>query len=284
MGQGSDTAMAQFAAEALGVPVESVTVVHPDTDVTPYDSSTTSSRVTFHVGNAVRLAAQDLKSQLARLGAAILGYAQDEVRANGGRVFVGADPSRSLAYHQVLAQSYGAGGSITGNGFFYPPTETGSAMWSSPSIFWMYGAQGVEVEVDRETGQVEVLRIVAAHDVGKAVNPLTVSGQIQGGAVCGMGTAMTEEVIVDEKGRVLNPNLHDYKMPTALDVPPFKDFIVEANHRQGPFGAKGVGEPVTCPTGPALANAIDDAVGARIMELPLTPERVLKAIQAKQSG
>ena len=281
-GGGAKTVLCQIAAEELGVPFEKMYYALPDTDSTPYDSSTTSSRVTFHVGNAVRLAAQDLKAQLTRLAAGLLECAAEDVKVMDGKVFVEADPSRSMTYQQVLAQTYGAGGSVTGNGFFYPPTAKGSGMWSSPSVFWMYGAQGVEVEVDTETGQVEVLKLVAAHDVGKAINPVTVSGQIQGGAVCGMGTALTEEVIIDEKGRILNPNLHDYKMPTALDVPPFVDFIVEANHREGPFGAKGVGEPVTCPTAPALANAIDDAVGVRITELPLTPERVLKAIQAKE--
>lgn len=283
-GGGAKTVLCQIAAEELGLPLDKFSFALPDTDTTPYDSSTTSSRVTFHVGAAVRLAGQDLKAQLARLGAGLLGCGADEVRVAGGKVFVQADPSRSMTYHQVLGQTYGAGGSLSGNGFFYSPTEKGSAMWSSPSIFWMYGAQGVEVEVDKDTGQVEVLRIVAAHDVGKAINPMTVSGQIHGGAVCGMGTAMTEEVVIDDQGRVLNANLHDYKMPTALDVPPFTDFIVEANHRLGPYGAKGVGEPVTCPTGPALANAIDDAVGVRIKELPLTPERVLKAIQEKEGA
>lgn len=281
-GGGAKTVLTQIAAEELGLPMSRMFYALPDTDSTPYDSSTTSSRVTFHVGNAVRLAAQDLKGQLARLGAPMLGVAVDEARVADGSVSVQADSSRSLTYQQVLANAYGAGGTLTGNGFFYPSAEKGSGMWSSPSIFWMYGAQGVEVEVDRETGQVEVLRIVAAHDVGKAINPVTVSGQIQGGAVCGMGTALTEEVMVDEKGRVLNPNLHDYKMPTALDVPPFKDFIVEASHRDGPFGAKGIGEPVTCPAAPALANAIEDAVGVRLTELPLSSERVLKALQERE--
>jgi carbon-monoxide dehydrogenase large subunit len=283
-GGGAKTVLTQIAAEELGLPMARMSYALPDTDMTPYDSSTTSSRVTFHVGNAVRLAAQDLKAQLAKLGAPMLNVAVDEVRVADGKVFVQADPSRALTYQQALNNAYGAGGAMTGNGFFYPTTEKGSGMWSSPSIFWMYGAQAVEVAVDRETGQVEVLRIAAAHDVGRAINPLTVSGQIQGGAVCGMGTALTEEVIIDEKGRVLNPNLHDYKMPTALDVPPFKDFIVEANHRDGPFGAKGLGEPVTCPTGPALANAIEDAVGVRITELPLSSERVLKALQDRQGA
>ena len=281
-GGGAKTVLSQIAAEELGMPIGKMVFALPDTDSTPYDSSTTSSRVTFHVGNAVRLAAQDLKAQLARMGAGFLGVSVDEVKVTDGKVTVKADPSKSMAYQQVLGQAYGAGGSLTGNGFFYPSTEKGSGMWSSPSVFWMYGAQGMEVEVDKETGQVEVLKIVAAHDVGKAINPLTVYGQIEGGAVCGMGTALMEEVIFDAKGKILNPTLHDYKMPTAMDVPELTSFIVEANHREGPFGAKGVGEPVTCPGAPALANAVDDAVGVRITQLPLTPERVLAAIQAKE--
>jgi carbon-monoxide dehydrogenase large subunit len=278
IGQGARTILAQIAAEELGVPVEAVSVSLPDTDATPFDASTTSSRSTFHMGNAVRAAARDIKEQLASLGALVLCCRPEDLEVGGGKVVLRGAVQRSLSYQEVLRQCYGAGGSVLGRGFYYPPAEEGSGMWSAPSVFWMYGAQGAEVEVNPETGQVRVLKLVAAHDVGKAINPVTCSGQIEGGVVHGLGVTLLEEVVMDQ-GRILNANFHDYKMPTAMDVPEVVPIIVEAQHRDGPYGAKGVGEPVVTPTAPAIANAVEDAVGVRIKELPLTPERVFRALQ-----
>lgn len=295
IGQGVKTIMAQIAAEELGVPVERVSVSSPDTDTTPFDASTTSSRTTFHMGNAVRLAARNVKEQLAHLGALNWNCAPEDVEVGEGRLNLRDDPGKSLTYQSFLKECYGAGGSVLGSGFFYPQVSEGgypkvnqgkrpqagedAGMWSAPSVFWMYGAQGAEVEVDRETGQVRVLKLVAAHDVGKAINPMTCSGQIEGGAVHGLGTSVYEEVLV-ENGRVLNANFHDYKLPTAADVAEVVPIIVEAAHKDGPYGAKGVGEPVLAPTAPAIANAIEDATGVRIQELPLTPERVYRALRS----
>ncbi|MCL5046292.1 MAG: xanthine dehydrogenase family protein molybdopterin-binding subunit [Actinobacteria bacterium] len=278
IGQGVRTIMAQIAAEELGVPVERVNVSFPDTDTTPFDASTTSSRTTFHMGNAVRAAARNVKEQLAQLAAFNWNCAPEDVSVGEGRVSLRDDPGKSLTYHALLRGCYGAGGSVLGNGFYYPRADEDGGMWSAPSVFWMYGAQGAEVEVDQETGQVRVLKLVAAHDVGRAINPVTCSGQIEGGAVHGLGTSVYEEVIV-ENGRVLNANFHDYKLPTAMDLPEVVPIIVEAAHKDGPYGAKGVGEPVLAPTAPAIANAVEAATGVRIQELPLTPERVFQALR-----
>jgi xanthine dehydrogenase molybdenum-binding subunit len=146
---------------------------------------------------------------------------------------------------------------------------------------YSYGAHGVEVQVDKETGKVKILKYVAAHDVGRAINPMLLEGQVYGGTAMGVGYALTERLIL-EKGEVMNPNFRDYKMLTAKDVIPIEAVIIETNDEAGPFGAKGIGEPGLVPSAPAIANAIYDAIGVRIKELPMTPERVLKAIKEKK--
>ncbi len=276
IGQGARTILAQIVAEELGIPLERVSVAQPDTDVTPYDTSTTASRSAFHMGNAVRMAGQDVVSQLIALAASLLECSPEDLHAVDGKVSRRSDPARALTYQELLHRCYGAGGSVLGRGFYYPAMTKGS-------IFWMYGAHGAEVAVDRQTGQVEVKRLVAAHDVGKALNPANVNGQIEGGVLMGMGTTLFEEIVM-QNGRVLNANLHDYKMPTTMDMPEIVPLIVEAPHPEGPYGAKGMGEPVNCPTAPAIANAVEDAIGVRIQELPLSPERVLHAIRRARAG
>lgn len=278
IGQGARAILAQIAAEELGIPVERITVSFPDTDTTPFDASTTSSRSTFHMGNAVRLAAQDAKQQLTRLAAQMWHCGEEDIAAGGGLVRIRDRGENAIPYPALIGRCYGAGGSILGRGFYYPQVGEAGEMWSAPSIFWMYGAHGAEVEVDRETGRVNVVKLVAAHDVGKAINPVTCSGQIEGGAVHGLSVSVSEEV-VGENGRILNPNLHDYKMLTAADVPEVVPIIVEFPDAEGPYGAKGIGEPVLAPTAPAIANAVEDATGVRIQQLPLTTERVLDAIR-----
>ncbi len=278
IGQGAKTIFAQIAAEELGIPLEKISVSQADTDTTPFDSSTTSSRSTFHMGNAVKAASADVKQQIISLAALTLGCKPEDLVANGGAIDFAADPGHQIPFQSILKKCYGAGGSVLGRGFYYPATEKDSGMWSAPSVFWMYGAQGVEVEVDRETGQVRVLKLVAAHDVGKAINPATCAGQIEGGAVHGMSIALFEQVLMDQ-GRITNANFHDYKLATPMDMPEVVSIIVEAPHRDGPYGAKGVGEPVLSPTAAAIANAVERATGIRIYDLPLTPERVFSAIE-----
>ena len=166
--------------------------------------------------------------------------------------------------------------------FFYDPKNEmlNKEFKGNMSMAYTFGTHGVEVEVDKETGKVEILRYVSAHDVGKALNPMLLEGQIYGGAMMGIGYALTEQLVLRD-GEVQNPTLRDYNMLTANDVVPMKSFVVETNDEHGPFGAKGIGEPGCVPSAPAIANAIYDAVGVRITDLPITPEKVLAALKEK---
>jgi CO/xanthine dehydrogenase Mo-binding subunit len=194
------------------------------------------------------------------------------------------DPSQSVAFDKaVRGMHYREGGSVViGNGWYDPPTKLvdKDTYKGNISAAYGFGAQAAEIEVDLETGKVRVLRIVAAHDVGRAINPMYVEGQIEGGIQMGVGYALTEELLVHE-GRVLNATLLDYRMPTALDMPQIETVIVETTDPEGPFGAKGVGEMGGTPTAPAIANALYDAIGVRLYQVPMTAERVLKAIRVK---
>jgi len=243
MGQASDTTMAQIAAEELGIPIDRITIVHSDTDLTPYDLSTSSSRSTFHMGRAVQLAAQDLKRQLA-----LSGTGAHSVVGSGT---VNTNTLKAKGEHQT-------------------------------SAFWFAGAGAAEVEVDRETGLVRVLRYAAVVDVGKPINPVHCEQQLRGAAIFGIGQALLEQMVYQD-GLLINPNFLDYNLPRFLDVP--KELIavlVEHPHAEGPHGAKGIGETAIIPVAPAIANAVEDAVGARVNELPITPERVLRALRAAE--
>ena len=169
--------------------------------------------------------------------------------------------------------------------YFYDPANENfdKEFKGNLSVAYAYGAHGVEVEVDKETGQVKILNYIAAHDVGKAINPMLLEGQIYGGGLMGLGYALGEKMIY-EKGYLKNGNFLDYKVPTVKDVPPVQAVIVESDEQDGPFGAKGIGEPGLVPTAPAIANAIYDAVGVRIKDLPITPEKILKALKEKKKG
>lgn len=283
MGQGCKTILTKIVAEELGLPVEKVKISYPDTDTTPYDSSTSSSRSTFHMGNAVRLAAEDVKRQLKELASKILRVPAEKLEVKGGRVHVKGSPELQLSIPQLIGRAY-AGGSIVGRGNYYS-SDIGKhrGLHSDPPAYWMYGAQAAEVHVDKETGQIDVLRIAAAHDVGKAIDTVCCEQQIEGGVAQGVGFALLEEMTLSD-GKILNANLHDYKIPTSLDVPKTMPIIVEAPINEGPFGAKGVGELPTAPTAPAIANAVCDAIGVRIKNLPLTPENVLKAIEEEKES
>jgi CO/xanthine dehydrogenase Mo-binding subunit len=266
MGQGSDTAMAQIAAEVLALPAEAVTVVHSDTDVTPFDMATLGSRSLFHTGNAVKLAAEDARRQLEALRKQ-LGLAADAPIAD------------------IFKKKYGMrAGSVTGVGNFIPPytppDENGQSDNATP--FWMTGATGVEVEVDTETGRVRVLRLVNVADVGTPINPRIVETQLSGASIMQLGFTLFEKMLFDGEGQLRNASLAEYKIPGLLDVPrEIVNEAVVAEQRTGPFGAKGVGETATFAVSPAIANAVHDAVGVRITELPLSAEAVFKALRAK---
>jgi CO/xanthine dehydrogenase Mo-binding subunit len=259
MGQGSDTAMAQIAAEVLHIATEEVTVVHSDTDVTPFDMATLGSRSLFHTGNAVKLAAQDALSKLTEL--------KKELK-------LAADTPIA----DVFRKKYGMrAGSVMGVGNFIPPytppDENGQTGNATP--FWMVGASGVEIEVDTETGRVRVTRLVNVADVGTPINPRIVETQLSGASIMQLGFTLFEKMLFDEQGQLRNASLAEYKIPGFLDVPEnMINEAVVAEQQSGPFGGKGVGETGTFGVSPAIANAIHDAVGVRLTELPLSPEKL----------
>ena len=267
MGQGSDTAMAQFAAEALGIPVERVTVVHPDTDVTPYDMATLGSRSTYHMGHAVKNAAEE---------------ARDKLLALAKEVGLSAE---TTPIPDIFRKKYGMqAGNIVGVGSFIPPytpPEPGTGLTTDATPFWMIGATGAEVEVDTETGEFKVTRLVNLVDVGRPVNPAIVETQISGATIMQLGFTLSERMDFDA-GQVTNASLADYKIPGIRDVPPvMENEAVDMVQKTGPFGAKGVGESGTFGVSPAIASAIDDAVGVRLTSLPLTSEAVFRGLRAQ---
>jgi CO/xanthine dehydrogenase Mo-binding subunit len=271
MGQGSDTVMAQIAAEVLNVAAETIRVIPRDTDSTPYDMGTLGSRSTFHMGHAVRRAAEEARDKLKALAKE-----------------VGEPEGSNIPVAELFQKRYGMqAGNIIGTGVYKPDyvspnPENGQSPKVTP--FWLIAGGGAEVEVDTETGHVKILKLVNVVDCGKPINPKAVETQISGAALMHVGFTMFEKMYIDG-GQVTNASLADYKIPGFHDVPEIMDNVaLEHNEEGGPFGAKGVGEVSTfCPS-PAIANAIDDAVGVRITEMPLNAETVFRAIRAKNGA
>jgi CO/xanthine dehydrogenase Mo-binding subunit len=285
-GQGSLTILAQIVAEELGIATDSVHVVSADTDTTPMDTGAIASRTTYVTGNAARLAAAKAKEILFEVAAPMLGVKPHQLEVGDYKIRVKGFPQRNIHIGDVADRARGVNGQPPlGSASFNPATvaldpETGQGV---PFATYVYATQIAEVDVDEETGDVEVLRIVASHDCGTAINPMLVEGQVEGGISMGVGFALQEEMLFDSQGRLLNPNLTNYIMPTSLDMPKVEVDIVDSYDPTGPFGAKGVGEPTCVATAAAILNAIHDAVGVRITSLPATAEKVHAAIKAKQA-
>jgi CO/xanthine dehydrogenase Mo-binding subunit len=286
-GQGSLTVLGQIAAEALGIATEDVHVVSADTDATPMDTGAIASRTTYVTGNAVKLAGEKARAILFEVAAPMLRVKPDQLEARDRKIQVKGFPQRSVPIGEAARHALVVKGEPPiGTASFNPPTvamdpETGQG---KPFSTYVYATQIAEVDVDDETGEVEVVRIVAAHDCGTPINPMLVEGQVEGGIAMGIGFALQEEILFDRAGRQVNPNLTNYIMPTSLDMPDIEVDIVPNYDPTGPFGAKGVGEPTSVPTAAAIANAIYDAVGARVTTLPMTAEKVLAAIRAKRGA
>ena len=286
IGRGSNTAIAQLVAEELGVAFEDIRVTSADTALTPDGGATSASRQTYVSGNAALLAAREAKRVLLEEAADVFAVAEKELVFRERLVWAEGRPElASKALTDIIALCRQKGKMTIGHGWFNPDTtglddETGEG---SPYGTYAFATQIVEVEVDTETGQVEVLHIFAAHDVGRAVNPMQIEGQIEGGSTIGMGLGLCEEVRTKD-GKICTPSFATYLIPTALDVPTVYSVIVEEPEATGPFGAKGVGEPSLIPTAAAIANAVYDAVGIRVTELPITPERLLRLLQDKQQN
>ena len=270
---GSDTSLAQIAAEVLGLELEQVIVAKRDTDLAPFTGPSGGSRIVYSQGKAVEMAAGDARGKLLALAADRLGVQADALECEGGAVYVMDNPPQSIGMGQLARMSLSSrGGPIVG-------TASLSSMPYNP----VFNAQGAEVEVDRETGQVRVTRFVQAQDVGLAVNPMGVEGQLEGGAVQGIGRALSEEILIDpDTGQVRNASLATYLMPLAIDMPEIENVLVEVPSEDGPFGLRAVAEPPGFGPPAAIANAIYDAVGVRIRTLPLSPERVLAAMQGRE--
>ncbi len=289
-GQGTYTVLRQVAAEELGLPVEKVHVTWEcDTAMTPYDWQTVASRFSYMGGNAVIEAAADCLAQLRAVVSQVLGVPPEQLVCRDEKVYPRDEPGRAIAY-KSLALGYtfpngnSIGGPIIGHGRFIATgltnldPETGQG---TPAQFWTYGAHGVEIEVDTETGEIEVLRIATALDAGKVLNPLLCHGQVVGGIVQGLGSALLEGFRFDAKGRLLNPSFVDYKIPTAKDLPrEIVPILLENPQPGGPYGARGVAEHPMISVPSAIGNALFDALGIEFTSLPLSPERVLERIRA----
>ncbi len=286
IGQGCNTILSQIAAEELKTPIEKVRMAELDTDAIPFDASTTSSRSTYHMGNAVRGAAIDAREKLAEMAAPMLEGKKEELAFADGKVFLKNQPEMALAVGEVVRRKLGAEGTVRGDASYTYQIakdldlETGHS--DHASAFYMYATQAAVVAVDEETGRARVLRMSAAHDVGKAINPLNCAAQIEGGLAMGIGSALHEHLVVDETGKVRNPSFLDYHLLTALDLPEMVPIIVECREPEGPYGAKGLGEPGLAPTPAAIGNAVADAIGVRVYDLPLSPERIFRSIQQKK--
>ncbi|HET8843162.1 MAG TPA: molybdopterin cofactor-binding domain-containing protein, partial [Ktedonobacteraceae bacterium] len=268
---GSDTSLALIAAEGLGISADSVNVTHDNTNTMPYSGGTGGSKTVYTMGAAVLAAVRDAKDQILSVAAEMLEASSDDLDIEGDRVIVRGAPGKSVALSQIAAASMRFAGQ-------YEPVY-GRGRSANRTSSPMYTSHLAKVAVDPETGEVRVLDYVVIQDVGFAINPALVEGQIHGGVTQGLGWALFENLIYDENGQILTSNFMDYALPHSYDIPNISTVLVEVPSSLGPFGAKGVGEPPVVPVGAAIANAIFDAVGARVAQLPITPERLFQTMQ-----
>jgi CO/xanthine dehydrogenase Mo-binding subunit len=276
MGQGSETTLAQIAGKELGIPMRRIQVLGVDTDVVPYDLTTSSSRSTFHMGKAVQIAAQQIQQQLKQIVSKEYGVPEDQISFVEGKIRL---PESTLDYADVMFKRFGMqGGTLIGDGQLKTSVKNEFGE-KSTSAFWFLAAGGAEVAVDTETGKIELLKYATAVDVGKTISPLGCRQQLAGAAITGIGQALFEEILYDN-GQLINPNLVDYVLPSLGDMPPVIDSIaVEVPDPNGPFGAKGIGESALIPVAPAIANAVYDACGVRIKDLPIKAEKIFLALE-----
>jgi CO/xanthine dehydrogenase Mo-binding subunit len=292
-GQGTATSLSQIAAHELKMPLDRIHFIwNKDTDFSPYDWQTVASRFTVMGGLSIIKAAADATGQIKEVAAEALEVKPEDLEVKAGVVFVKKDPSRALDYTEIVMgykfpNGNSIGGPVIGRGNYIAEgltnldLETGQGL---PALNWTYGAHGVEIEIDTRTGDIEILKLASAFDVGKIINEGLCIGQVVGGGIQGVGTALHEQYIYDKAGRLLNPTLTDYKIPTVKDIPQvIKPIFVETPHDKGPFGARGVAEHPMISVPPAIANAIFNGTGVRIKELPLSPERVFLALNSGPS-
>ncbi len=281
MGQGARTALSQVAAEELSLSLDRISVAQLDTDVVPYDISTSASSSMTVMGLAVQRAAQDAKKQLLRAAAKVLGKKITELQLKDGQVY--ARRGKGVPYGAIITEFFGSkAGEVIGRGI-YRDIRSKKAVLGSPTTFWEVGWGGAEVEVDPETGALQIHKYVSVADVGRAINPVQCEAIDEGGVFFGLGHTLFERMVYED-GQLLNPNLVDYRVPTFSDLPEeFHSILIENGNGPGPFGSKGMAEGGLLPVAPAIANAIARATGVRFYDLPLTPEKMWRGLQGKQS-
>jgi 4-hydroxybenzoyl-CoA reductase subunit alpha len=284
IGQGSDTVLLQMAAEAMGYPLGKMRIVASDTDLATHDFGAYASRQTLMSGWAVKKAGEEVKDKILKTAAEMMLVVPEQLDVKQGVVFLKAHPEESLTFEEVARTYFVKYGQLIGQGSYKPPklggTFKGAAVGTSPA--YSAATQVAEVEIDEETGEIKVIEAWDVHDCGMVINPALLHGQVHGAFYMGMGESIWEEVLFDEKGDVANGNLAEYRMPTALDMPPVTSELVDSIDPNAPWGVKEVGEGATTPTMACLANAIYDAMGVRIESLPLTYEKVWRALKEKR--
>jgi CO/xanthine dehydrogenase Mo-binding subunit len=285
IGAGQSNSICQIVAEILGVPLDRVTIYATDSAVTPLAGTSTATRQLYMSGNAVSMAATAIRRRLVTRAAETLGVEEDELELAEARVFVRGDASRSIEHRDLVRLCASEGIGLSELAQFNAPMRDGLDPETGQGDIWpdfTFGAQAVEVAVDVETGEIELLKSAACHDVGRAINPAAVRGQIAGGSHQGLGYALMENFEL-QNGYIKTPSFAEYLVPTVLDFPDAQVIILESGTGVGPFGAKGIGEPALTPAAPAVANAVADALGIRIHELPFTPKRILEALGKSQA-
>jgi CO/xanthine dehydrogenase Mo-binding subunit len=285
IGQGSDSILAYIVAEELGIRPEDIRVVTADTDLTPVDLGSYSSRVTLMTGNAALQAARRVRAPILEAAARKLDVPVERLRAGSRRIWDSADPGKALTFVEAVVLAESEVGTLGAVGSYTPPKSV--AKWKGagvgPTPTYSYSACAVELSADRETGIIRVDKVWIAHDVGRSINPLLVLGQVEGSVYMGLGEALMEEQVF-RKGLHKIPSMLEYKSPTTLEMPPVESILIETLDPAGPYGAKECGQGPLLPVIPAVANALFDALGVRVDEVPITPEKVVAALEGRYRG
>lgn len=287
IGQGSDTVLCQMAAEAMGYRYENMKIIAADTETTPHDFGAYASRQTLMSGTAVKQAGEEIKKQILDMASTIMNLSTDDLECREGLISSKSRPNvKPLTFEEMARRFFVLRGPLLGKGVYIVPrlggTFKGAAVGTSPA--YSFCAQISEVQIDEETGEIDVREVWDVHDCGTVINPTLLHGQVHGAMYMGLGEAIWEQVLFDDKGKILNPNLGEYRLPTALDMPIVHSELVESYEPAGPWGVKEVGEGATNPTMGCFSNAIFDAMGVRINSLPLTYEKVWRAMKEKREA
>jgi len=286
VGQGVLTIITQIAAEVLQITPETIQIIRGDTHLTKNSGSTSATRQTFFTGNAVKDAASGLLSNIYHYASLHFVTNHVDLEIGDGYIFRKDNPDDKISYWELAKKIKATGNSLKAEASFFPHTDKPDQKTGQGEklyVAYTFVTQVIDVSVDTDTGIVEVLHVYTAADIGKAINPQNAEGQVEGGTVQGIGMALMEEQVTKE-GKTLNADLTGYLAPTSMDIPYFSTRFIENEDSDGPYGAKGIGEPSLIATAPAIANAIYDAIGVRIYHLPITPEKILKALKEKRKN